>query len=181
MNKYTIGIDFGTLSGRAVLVDVITGEEVADSVYNYPHAVMDESLPDGTPLGVDWALQDPQDYLEVYYHTIPELLKISGVAPEDIIGIGIDFTACTFMPIKRDGTPLCFLEEFRANPHAYVKLWRHHAAQDKANQLNQIAYERGEKWISRYGGKISSEWEVPKVWQILDEAPEIYQATDCFI
>ncbi|HPB40761.1 MAG TPA: hypothetical protein PLD39_07845 [Flexilinea sp.] len=75
MNKYTIGIDFGTLSGRAVLVDVVTGEEVADSVYIYPHAVMDESLPDGTPLGVDWALQDPQDYLEVYYHTIPELLK----------------------------------------------------------------------------------------------------------
>ncbi len=181
MNKYTIGIDFGTLSGRAVLVDVVTGEEVADSVYIYPHAVMDESLPDGTPLGVDWALQDPQDYLEVYYHTIPELLKMSGVAAEDIIGIGIDFTACTFMPIKRDGTPLCFLQEFQANPHAYVKLWRHHAAQDKANRLNQIAYERGEKWISRYGGKISSEWEVPKVWQILDEAPEIYQATDCFI
>ncbi len=181
MNKYTIGIDFGTLSGRAVLVDVVTGEEVADSVYIYPHAVMDESLPDGTPLGVDWALQDPQDYLEVYYHTIPELLKMSGVAAEDIIGIGIDFTACTFMPIKKDGTPLCFLQEFQANPHAYVKLWRHHAAQDKANRLNQIAYERGEKWISRYGGKISSEWEVPKVWQILDEAPEIYQATDCFI
>ncbi len=181
MKKYTIGVDFGTLSGRAVLVDVSSGEELADSVFDYPHAVMDETLPDGTKLGVDWALQHPQDYLDVFYHTIPALFEQSGVDPADIIGVGIDFTACTFMPVKKDGTPLCFLDTFRSNPNAYVKLWKHHAAQDKANLLNELAEKMDETWLDRYGGKISSEWEVPKVMQIVDEAPEVYAATDYFM
>jgi L-ribulokinase len=181
MKKYTIGVDFGTLSGRAVLVEVNTGEEVMSSVYDYPHAVMDKSLPDGTLLGVDWALQHPQDYLDVFAHTIPELIKLTGVAPEDIIGVGTDFTACTVLPVLKDGTPLCFLDKYRSNPHAYIKLWKHHAAQDKANELNRIAEVRGEKWLARYGGKISSEWAIPKLWQILDEAPEVYAEMAYFI
>ena len=181
MGKYTIGVDFGTLSGRAVLVDVTTGNELGSSVFEYPHGVMDEKLPDGTKLGVDWALQQPQDYLDVFSHTIPDVLKKTGISPEDVIGIGIDFTACTILPVKADGTPLCFLKEFQSNPNAYVKLWKHHAAQDKANQLNEIAEKRGEDWLPRYGGKISSEWVVPKVWQILDEAPDVYAATDFII
>lgn len=181
MQKYAIGVDFGSLSGRAVLVDVTTGAELADSVFDYPHAVMDEKLPDGTPLGVDWALQHPQDYLDVFYNTIPAVLKESAVDPANVIGVGIDFTACTFMPVKRDGTPLCFLEQYKACPNAYIKLWKHHAAQDKADQLNEIAHARGESWIHRYGGKISSEWEVPKAWQVLEESPEIYAAADCFM
>ena len=181
MGKYTIGVDFGTLSGRAVLVDVTTGNELGSSVFEYPHGVMDEKLPDGTKLGVDWALQQPQDYLDVFSHTIPDVLKKTGISPEDVIAIGIDFTACTILPVKADGTPLCFLKEFQSNPNAYVKLWKHHAAQDKANQLNEIAEKRGEDWLPRYGGKISSEWVVPKVWQILDEAPDVYAATDFII
>jgi L-ribulokinase len=181
MSKYSIGVDFGTLSGRAVLVNTATGEELADSTYNYPHAVMDESLPDGTKLGVDWALQHPQDYLDVFSHTIPDILAKSKVEPSDVIGVGIDFTACTVLPVKSDGTPLCFLPEFSKNPNAYVKLWKHHAAQDKANHLNQTASERGETWLPRYGGKISSEWAIPKLWQILDESPEIYTAMDAFV
>ena len=181
MPKYSIGVDFGTLSGRAVLVEVTTGEELASSTFDYPHAVMDEKLPDGTPLGVDWALQHPQDYLDVFSHTIPDVLRQTGVDPADVIGIGIDFTACTILPVKADGTPLCFLEQYRSCPNAYVKLWKHHAAQDKANRLNEIAESRGETWLKRYGGKISSEWTVPKIWQILDESPEIYQATDFFL
>lgn len=181
MKKYTIGVDFGTLSGRAVLVEVNTGEEIMSSVYDYPHAVMDKTLPDGTTLGVDWALQHPQDYLDVFAHTIPELIKLTGVAPEDIIGVGTDFTACTVLPVLKDGTPLCFLDKYRSNPHAYIKLWKHHAAQDKANELNRIAEERGEKWLARYGGKISSEWAIPKLWQVLDEAPEVYAEMDYFI
>lgn len=181
MGNYTIGVDFGSLSGRSVLVDTKTGEELADASFEYPHAVMEETLPDGTKLGVDWALQHPQDYIDVFYHTIPEVLKKSGVNPVDVIGIGIDFTACTFMPVKKDGTPLCFLEEFQSNPNAYVKLWKHHAAQDKATKLNEAAHNAGEKWINRYGGKISSEWQVPKVWQVVDEAPEVYDAADYFM
>ena len=139
MPKYSIGVDFGTLSGRAVLVNVATGEELADSVFDYPHGVMDETLPDGTRLGVDWALQHPQDYLDVFSHTIPGVLEKSGVSPADVIGVGIDFTACTVLPVKADGTPLCFLPKFAGNPNAYVKLWKHHAAQDKANALNETA------------------------------------------
>ena len=181
MAAYTIGVDFGTLSGRAVLVNVKTGEELADSVFDYPHAVMDRELPDGTKLGVDWALQHPQDYLDVFYSTIPEVLHKSGVSPSEVIGVGIDFTACTFMPVKADGTPLCFLKKFQSDPNAWVKLWKHHAAQDKANRLNEIAHARGEKWIERYGGKISSEWQVPKVWQVLEESPAVYESADCFM
>ncbi len=110
------------------------------------------------------------------------MLKDSGVAPADVIGIGIDFTACTMLPARADGTPLCFLPEWRNNPHSWVKLWKHHAAQPEANQLNAIARERGFGHIlDRYGGKISSEWFFPKVWQILNEAPEVYDAADRMI
>ena len=139
---------------------------------------MDTALPDGTPLGQDWALQDPQDYLDVLYTTIPAVLKESGVDSADIIGVGTDFTACTVLPVKADGTPLCFLPQFRSTPNAYVKLWKHHAAEKYANRLTEIARRRGEAFLDRYGGKISSEWEIPKAWQILDESPEVYEAAD---
>lgn len=174
---YTIGIDYGTLSGRAILADQ-NGKELATCAYDYPHAVMDQTLPDGTPLGQDWALQHPQDYLDVLDNTIPQLLRESGVNPAQIVGIGVDFTACTILPVKRDGTPLCFLEAYRSQPHAYVKLWKHHSAQKYANLLNDIARERGETFLERYGGKISSEWQIPKIWQIVEEAPQIYDQAD---
>lgn len=181
MAKYTIGVDFGTLSGRAVLVNVSTGEEIASSVYEYPHGVMDSELPSGKKLGKDWALEHPMDYLEVLYNTIPAVIKESGISGDDVIGIGTDFTACTIVACKKDGTPLCFLPEYEDEPHAYVKLWKHHAAQKYANELNRIAEERGENWLLNYGGKISSEWAIPKIWQVLDEAPEVYGATDRYI
>jgi L-ribulokinase len=177
--KYSIGVDFGTASGRAVLVNLTTGEELATSIKEYPHGVMDEYIPcSDKKLEDDWALQHPQDYLDVFSHCIPAVLRGAGVSPEDVIGVGVDFTACTILPTDAAGVPLCFKEEYRANPHAYVKLWKHHAAQDEANKLNEIAEKRGESFLRRYGGKISSEWLVPKVWQILDEAPEIYAAAE---
>jgi len=181
MSKFSIGVDFGTLSGRAVIVNVENGEEVAVSVFEYPHGVMDEKLPDGTSLGVDWALQHPQDYLDVFRETIPAVMKKAGVKAEDVIGVGTDFTACTMLPVTADGTPLCFIDKYKANPHAWIKLWKHHAAQDDANRLNSVAEERGETFLKRYGGKISSEWLIPKIMQIADEAPEIYDAADRFI
>ena len=182
MAKYTIGVDYGTLSGRAVLVNVATGEEVETVVKSYIHGVMDEYLPDGTTkLDYDWAVQHPNDYLEVLQITIPEVLRKANVSPEDVIGVGIDFTACTVVPIDKNLTPLCLKEEHKKNPHAYVKLWKHHAAQDEANRLNEIAEERGEKFLQRYGGKISSEWAIPKIWQILNEAPDIYEEMNEFV
>jgi len=182
MDKYALGLDFGTLNGRAVLVNVKTGEELATAIYNYPDGVIDEALPDGkTKLGPDWALQNPADYLGVLKCAVPEVLKKSGVSPEDIIGVGIDFTSCTILPINKEGIPLCMKEEWKSNPHAWVKLWKHHAAEPYANRLREIALKREEKFIHRYGGKISSEWMLPKIWQVLEEAPEIYQAADRFI
>ncbi|HEY8529760.1 MAG TPA: ribulokinase [Paenibacillaceae bacterium] len=180
--KYAIGIDFGTQSGRAVLVDLSDGSEVADHVTPYPHGVIDEALPEsGTKLGHEWALQHPGDYLEVLRRSVPEVLRQSGVNPADVIGVGIDFTACTMLPVDARGVPLCFLPEWKDNPHSWVKLWKHHAAQDEANRLNAIAAERGERFLPRYGGKISSEWMIAKIWQILNEAPEVYDAADRFV
>jgi L-ribulokinase len=177
--KYAIGVDFGTESGRALLVDVANGEEVATSVYAYSNGVIDEKLPDsGVRLEPDWALQDPNDYIMVYKTAIPAVLKSSGVNPADVVGVGIDFTACTMLPVKADGTPLCNLPQFHSHPHAWVKLWKHHAAQPEANKINETARKLDQKWLDRYGGKISSEWFFSKTLQILDEAPDVYQAAD---
>ena len=181
--KYVIGVDFGTLSGRAAIVNVADGKELAAAVHEYKNGVIDEYLPGSDiRLESDWALQDPNDYIAVFKTAIPAVIKDSGIDPADIIGVGIDFTACTMMPTKADGTPLCFLPEWRDNPHAWVKLWKHHAAQPEANQLNMIAREAGfSKILDRYGGKISSEWFFPKAWQILDEAPDVYSAAERLI
>lgn len=181
MPKYTIGIDFGSLSARALVVDVADGRELASHVCAYPHAVMDECLPSGKKLKPDWALQHPQDYLDCMAGAIRGALQKAGVSAVDVIGLGIDFTACTMIATKADGTPLCFLPEFEDNPHAYIKLWKHHAAQDQANRLNAVAQQRGEAFLARYGGKISSEWLFPKIWQTLEEAPEVYDAADRFM
>ncbi|MDD3839964.1 MAG: ribulokinase [Clostridia bacterium] len=180
--RYSIGVDFGTQSGRAVLVEVDTGREVMTSVTPYKHGVIDEQLPGmGIKLENDWALQNPDDYIEVLTTAVPKVVKQSGVDPEDIIGIGVDFTSCTMLPVDKKGNALCQSDEYRSNPHAWVKLWKHHAAQPEANRLNKIAEERGEEFLKRYGGKISSEWLIPKIMQILDEAPEIYEAADRFM
>ena len=184
MASYAIGVDFGTGSGRAILVDVADGRQLATAVSEYSHGVIDEALPidDGrVVLPPDWALQDPDDYLRVFRETIPEVLRQSGVEPADVIGLGIDFTACTMLPTTADGTPLSQDPELRANPHAWVKLWKHHAAQPEADRINAVAAATGQPWLDRYGGRISSEWFFSKALQILDEAPEIYAASDRLI
>lgn len=179
MAQYTIGVDFGTESGRAVVVRVEDGAELGSAVYVYPDGVIDERLPGSDkPLPPEWALQNPDDYIGVYKHAVPQALKNSGVDPADVIGIGIDFTACTMMPAKADGTPLCRLPEWRDNPHSWVKLWKHHAAQPEADQINETARTMGREWLERYGGKISSEWFFSKMLQILNEAPQVYHAAD---
>jgi L-ribulokinase len=179
--KYVIGIDYGTESGRAVLVD-LEGNEIADHVTPYSHGVIDEVLPESNvKLEPDWALQHPGDYIEVLATAVPSVLKKSGVNPAAVIGIGIDFTACTMLPVDDSGEPLCFRKDLKNHPHSWVKLWKHHAAQDEANLINEIAAKRGEAFLPRYGGKISSEWMIAKIWQILNEAPEIYEKTNLFL
>lgn len=185
--RYTIGIDFGTLSGRAVLVRVSDGAEICHAVYDYPHGVMDDyfapfgddgskiKLPDG------WALEHPEDYLDVLANVIPALLSESGISAESVVGLGIDFTICSLLPVYADKTPLCFDPRFAENPYAYVKLWKDHSSSVYAERMTEIAKSRGEEWLIRYGGKLQSEWMFPKIWQILEEAPEVYSAADYFM
>ena len=179
MSKYSIGIDYGTLSARALLVDLENGNECAEAVYEYPHAVMSETFLDGTPLPTDFALQHPRDYLEALEHVIPAVLKTAGVSGSDVVGIGIDFTSCTVVPAKKDGTPLCFDPSFTYNKHAYVKLWKHHAATPYADKLSELM--AGSELLARFGGKFSNEFFFPKLAEIADHAPEVYAAADVFL
>ncbi|MFI5673431.1 ribulokinase [Streptomyces cellulosae] len=173
-----VGVDYGTLSGRAVVVRVRDGAELGTAEHPYAHAVLDRELPDGTGLPPDWALQVPADYIDVLRIAVPEALTRAGVRPEQVIGIGTDFTACTVLPVLADGIPLCEVPGLAGRPHAYVKLWRHHAAQAQADRITALAAERKEPWLARYGGKISSEWEFAKALQLLEEDPELYALTD---
>ncbi len=180
VNKYVVGVDFGTLSGRAVVVSVADGAELGSAVHEYAHGVIERTLPGSdVRLGPDWALQSPQDWIDVLRVAVPEAVAAAGVAPEQVIGIGTDFTACTVLPATADGTPLCF--ETPSRPHAWPKLWKHHAAQPHADRINAVAARRGEAWLPRYGGKISSEWEFAKALQVLEEDPEVYTRAERWI
>ncbi|MFI7490591.1 ribulokinase [Micromonospora echinaurantiaca] len=180
--RYVVGVDYGTLSGRALVVRVRDGAEVGTAVYEYRHGVIESALPGGGPaLPPDWALQDPEDYRDVLRHAVPAALSAAGVRPDQVIGIGTDFTACTVLPTLADGTPLCEIPELRHRPHAWVKLWKHHAAQPHADRINALAHERREPWIGRYGGKISAEWQFAKGLQLLVEDPDIYRRAERFI
>lgn len=180
--KYTIGVDFGTLSGRALVVRVADGHELASAEHTYQHGVITETLPGSTVrLPSLSALQVPADYVSVLRTAVPEAVAKAGIDAADVIAIGTDFTACTMVPVRADGTPLCELAEFAARPHAYAKLWRHHSPQPQADRINTIAAARGETWLPRYGGLISSEWEFAKALEILDTDPEVYRAMDHFV
>ncbi|MET9319422.1 ribulokinase [Streptomyces sp. NPDC003038] len=179
--SYVVGIDFGTLSGRAVVVRVRDGEEVGSAVHEYPHGVIERVLPTtGARLPPDWALQHPEDWREVLRTAVPAAVTAAGIDPAAVIGIATDFTACTVLPVRSDGTPLAE-SGLGERPHAWPKLWKHHAAQGQADRINRLAHSRAEKWISRYGGKISAEWQYAKALQVLEEDPVTYAAIDRWI
>ena len=180
-DRFALGIDYGTESGRAAVVRISNGELLSSVIVPYPDKVIDGRLPGGPKLEPDWALQNPRDYLLVLEKGIPKALKSAGVKPEQVIGLGTDFTASSPLPVQHDGTPLCFLPRFRKNPHAWVKLWKHHAAQPEADRINEVGQERNEEFVRIYGGKYSSEWFFSKLLQIVNEAPAIYGATERFV
>ncbi len=181
MAKYAIGLDYGTLSVRALLINIATGEEAGVSVFEYPHAVMDTQLPTGEKLPVNWALQHPQDYLDGLATVVKDVVNHSGISPEDVVGIGLDFTSSTILPVYADGTPLCLHEAFAKEPHAYVKLWKHHGGEAEAEFITKTAEEMEEVWFDLYGRKVSSEWMLPKVLETLRYAPQVYETADRFI
>jgi L-ribulokinase len=179
---YAIGIDFGTESGRVLLLDLRSGVEAAVAVVPYASGVIDRVLPESAEaLPVDWALQDPDDWRAVVSTGIPAVLDAAAVAGRDVIGIGVDFTCCTVLPVTADGTPLCASPAWRGRRHAWPKLWKHHAAQGVADRLNEVARERDEPFLARYGGKISSEWYFPKLIELWLEDREVYEAASGFI
>ena len=181
MAKYAIGVDFGTLAVRALIVEVSNGGELACASFDYPHGVMSESLPDGTPLKPDWALQHPLDYWDGIRYVVRRAVEQAGIPADDIIGLGIDFTSSTSLPVDESGIPLCLKRDFSSNPWAWPMLWKHHAAQVYANRMTEAAQIRQMRFLGQCGGRISSEMMFPRLWQIRVEAPNVYQAADCFM
>ncbi|SDM72874.1 ribulokinase [Actinacidiphila guanduensis] len=180
--EVVVGVDFGTLSARAVVVSVADGRERGSAVRAYRHGVVTERLPaGGAALGADWALQVPGDWWEALGGAVREALARADAVPGQLVGLGTDFTSCTVLPATVGGTPLCELPRFAERPHAYPKLWRHHAAQPEADLITAVAAERKEPWLPRYGGKVSSEWQHPKALQVLREDPEVYAAAERWI
>ena len=182
--NYTLGLDFGTLSVRALIVDTRDGRTVAEATADYPHGVMDSALPDGTPLPPRYALQHPQDYLDSMTAAIREALAAAhtaeGITPADMAALGVDFTACTMLPVDGAGMPLCFDPAFVGEPHAYVKLWKHHGATREADEINALAAARGESWLPSYGGTVSCEWMLPKILETLRASPAVFDAAHRF-
>ncbi len=177
-----VGVDFGTLSARAVVVTVADGRELGTGTCSYAHGVLDRRLRVGdVRLPPDWALQVPADYREALGVAVRQALADAGADPLDVIGIGTDFTSSTMVPTTADGTPLNEVPGLEGEPHAYVKLWRHHAAQDQADRITELARARQEAWLPRYGGRVSSEWQLPKALQMLEEAPRVHAAMDRYV
>ena len=176
-----LGLDFGTASVRALLVD-LGGCERGSAVVKYRHGQITTSLPgDDRPLPPDFALQHPGDWIESSARAVRRALRQSGADGRAVIGIGVDFTSCTMLPAMRDGTPLCLLQRFAQEKHAWPKLWKHHGAKSETERINQLARRRKEAWLARYGGTIGLEWFFPKVLEVLGNAPEVYRATEVWL
>ena len=179
MAKYTVGVDFGTLSARALVCDTATGREAASFVCPYAHGVMDECLPDSTKVPASAALQHPADYIEALEKSVKTAVDASGVKAGDIIGIGIDFTSSTLLPVDGNMEPLC--GRFPSNPHAYVKLWKHHSCGGQSARLTEVFLKEKPALLHRCGDTVSAEWTLPKMLETLEEAPEVYENTYKFI
>ena len=183
MPRYSIGFDFGTESVRVLIVDVRDGRVAAQSASSYEHGVLDQTLPvpGAGRLPADYALQHPGDWLKSAAEACRGALAEGGIAAGDVVGIGVDFTSCTMLPARADGTPVCLLEAFTSIPLAWPKLWKHHGAKAQTDRINEVARERNEPWLARYGGTIGLEWFFPKVLETLAAEPAVYAAADVWL
>jgi len=175
-----LGLDFGTLSVRAILVNTRTGDELATSSEPYAHGVIDAKLA-GKKLPPEFALQDPRDYLDAVTRAVRNAMKAARLKPAQVVGIGVDFTACTILPTDAQGQPLCLDARFAKQPHAYVKLWKHHAAHKQTDRINELARARNEAFLPRYGAGVNCEWLLPKALQMFEDAPEVFAAAEKII
>ncbi len=176
-----LGLDFGTESVRALFVD-LDGNERASARANYRHGQITEQLPGSAErLPPDFALQHPGDWLSSAVRATRSAWRRTDKASSRVIGIGVDFTSCTVLPTREDGTPLCLLPEFKDNPHAWPKLWKHHSAKRETEHIVAVARERKEEFLQQYGGTVSLEWFFPKILETLVAAPEVYRAADVWV
>ncbi len=179
--KLSLGLDFGTESVRAVLVD-LRGREHGVGVAKYPHGQIIGSLPGGrVKLPPEHAFQHPSDWLESAAQATRQATAQAAADPTAIVGIGVDFTSCTMLPATRDGTPLCLDGRYAEEPQAWPKLWKHHGAALQAERMTAIARQRSETFLPRYGGTIGLEWIFPKILETLEAAPAVYQAAGVWL
>ena len=177
---YSLGLDFGTLSARAILADAKTGKALEhESVFLYPHAIMNEI--DGKALPFGYALQHPRDYIDALEFLIPDVLTKNKISATEVIGIGIDFTDCTIIPVDNNLCPMCLIDKYKNDPHAYAKLWKHHAKEEYAKAVLECAKKRNEKFLSTTGDTITSEFMLPKLLEIFYESRELYNDTYKFM
>lgn len=179
MARYALGVDFGSLSVRALLMNIQNGEISGMAVCDYPHGIYDDTFTDGTQLPPGYALQDPQDYYTSFVDAVSHALLHAHVDASEVVCIGVDATGSTLLPVRKDKTPLAY--EFPDEPHAYVKMWKHHGAEAEARQIQDIIEQRQDTILQYYGGSVSSEWIFPKILETLHKAPQIYREADYFI
>jgi len=176
MAKYAIGLDYGTNSVRALLVDVTSGREVATAVFNYPsgeHGVLLD------PNDANLARQNPADYVDGFYATVREVL--AGIDPTEVVGIGVDTTGSSPLPVGASGTPLAFDPKWRDNPAAHCWLWKDHTSHAEAAEITRLAQERGEPYLAKCGGTYSSEWFWSKILHCARTAPDVFAAADSWV
>lgn len=173
---YSIGIDFGTGSGRAFLINTENGEIEEQYIRNYTHGTIEGEL-GGEKLPQNFALQNANDYMEIIETGIPTIIEKANISVSEIVGIGIDFTSSTVIFVDEQMEPIQNRAGFQDNPHAYVKLWKHHGAQDEADLLFKTALEGENRWLGYYGFNVSSEWMIPKIMEVNNKAPEVMAVT----
>jgi len=180
--RYSIGFDFGTESVRVIVVNVRNGHIAGQASRAYGHGVIDRELPTGGgQLPPDYALQHPGDWLTDSAVACRNAMREANATPDQIVGIGVDFTSCTMLPALADGTPMCLVDRFKSVPLAWPKLWKHHGAKHEVDRINHVARERQEPWLARYGGTIGIEWFFPKILETLHHAPLVYDATEVWL
>lgn len=176
--SYTIGIDYGTQSVRAVLVSTADGTIAARAEQKYPRGAI-RCLPDGTPVPADYVLWDADDFISPLPALIGTLTK--EIPASRIAGLGVDATSATLVPCKLDLTPLSSIPAFSCQPHAYVKFWKHHCVEAQAAKLEEAAKRRNEPFLPRFGGHFSCEWTPAKVLQVYEEDRLSFDTADLFL
>jgi len=181
-NQYTIGLDYGTNSVRALIVNVANGAEVAAAVWVYRHGTQGVVLSRDPNL----ARQHPADYLEGAETTIKQALamakkNVKGFTPAQVIGIGVDTTGSTPLPVDKAGQPLVFQKKFANNPAALAWLWKDHTSVNEAAEITALAKEIRPQYLAKCGGIYSSEWFWSKLLHCLRTAPAVFNAAHSWV